>query len=246
MHMRVILPLLGSKMEFTFGIITSGAEDDSINQIIDSIEKQNIPTYEIIIVGNSKVSRNKTRIVQFNDEVIPKWITRKKNIITNIAKFENIVYLHDYVIFTDDWYKGFLEFGNDFDLCMTKITNHDETRYRDWCICMWDNPTIMEIAGPNRKCILPYDDNRFKKHMYFSGTYWVSKKKIMREFPLNEQLVWGQGEDVLWSRQVRERYEFCMNKYSEVKLLKQKEVSYEIADQNTLEEFDRALNNFKN
>ena len=65
-------------MEFTFGIITSGAEDDSINQIIDSIEKQNIPTYEIIIVGNSKVSRNKTRIVQFNDEVIPKWITRKK------------------------------------------------------------------------------------------------------------------------------------------------------------------------
>ena len=39
-------------MEFTFGIITSGAEDDSINQIIDSIEKQNIPTYEIIIVGN--------------------------------------------------------------------------------------------------------------------------------------------------------------------------------------------------
>ena len=72
MHMRVILPLLGSKMEFTFGIITSGAEDDSINQIIDSIEKQNIPTYEIIIVGNSKVSRNKTRIVQFNDEVIHK------------------------------------------------------------------------------------------------------------------------------------------------------------------------------
>ena len=37
-----------------------------------------------------------------------------------------------------------------------------------------------------------------------------------------------------------------MNKYSEVKLLKQKEVSYEIADQNTVEEFDRALNNFKN
>ena len=26
-----------------------------------------------------------------------------------IAKFENIVYLHDYVIFTDDWYKGFFK-----------------------------------------------------------------------------------------------------------------------------------------
>ena len=228
-------------MEFTFGIITSGTEDDSINKIIDSIEKQNISTYEIIIVGNSKVSRNKTRVVQFNDEVVREWITRKKNIITNLAKLENVVYLHDYVILTDNWYKGFLEFGNDFDLCMTKITNHDETRYRDWCICMWDNPTIMEIAGPDKKCILPYGENRFKKHMYFSGAYWVSKRKVMLEYPLNEQLVWGQGEDVLWSRQVREKYEFFMNANSEVKLLKQKEVAYEIADQETIKQLTDAL-----
>jgi len=228
-------------MEFTFGIITSGTEDENINIIVDSIEKQNIPTYEIIIVGNSKVSRKNTRVVQFNDEVVPKWITRKKNIVTNLAKLENIVYLHDYVILTDNWYKGFLEFGNDFDLCMTKITNHDSTRYRDWCICMWDNPTIMQIAGPDKKCILPYDENRFKKYMYFSGAYWISKRKVMLEFPLNEQLVWGQGEDVLWSRQVREKYEFFMNTNSEVELLKQKEVAYEIADQETIEQLTVAL-----
>ncbi len=230
-----------NNMEFTFGIITSGTEDDNINKIIDSIENQNIPTYEIIIVGNSKVSRNKTRVVQFNDEVIPKWITRKKNIITNLAKLENIVYLHDYVILTDNWYNGFLEFGNEFDLCMTKITNHDKTRYRDWCICMWDNPTIMQIAGPDKKCILPYDENRFKKYMYFSGTYWVAKRKVMMQYPLNEQLVWGQGEDVLWSSQVRDKYEFFMNANSEVKLLKQKEVAYGIADQETIQKLSMVL-----
>ena len=161
-------------MEFTFGIITSGTEDENINIIIDGIEKQNIPTYEIIIVGNSKVSRKNTRVVQFNDEHIPKWITRKKNIITNIAKLENIVYLHDYVVIADDWYKSFLKFGNNFDLCMSRITNYDGTRYRDWCICMWDNPTIMQIVGPDKKCILPYDEERFKRHMYFSGAYWIA------------------------------------------------------------------------
>jgi hypothetical protein len=230
-----------NNIEFTFGIITSGTEDDNINKIIDSIEKQNIPTYEIIIVGNSKVSRKKTRVIQFNDKHIPKWITRKKNIITNVAKFENIVYLHDYVILTDDWYKSFLEFGNDFDLCMSRITNHDGTRYRDWCICMWDNPTIMQIAGPDKKCILPYDENRFKKHMYFSGAYWVAKKQVMLKYPLNEQLIWGQGEDVLWSRQVREKYEFFMNANSEVKLLKQKEVAYGIADQETIQKLSIVL-----
>lgn len=223
-------------MEFTFGIITSGSEDENINIIIDSIEKQQILNYEIIIVGNSKVSRNKTRIVLFNEEVIPKWITRKKNIITNLSKYENIVYLHDYVSLSDNWYEGFLKFGNDFELCMTKITNYDGKRYRDWCLCIWDNPILMNNLGvKDPKCILPYDENRFKKHMYFSGTYWVAKRKVMIEFPLNEQLVWGQGEDVLWSSQVRKKYEFLMNTNSEVKLLKQKEVAYEIADEETIE-----------
>lgn len=222
-------------MEFTFGIITSGTEDENINIIIDSIEKQNIPVYEILIVGNSKISRKNTRIIQFNDDIVPKWITRKKNIITNISKLENIVYLHDYVALSDNWYKGFLEFGNDFDLCMTKITNFDGTRYRDWCLCIWDNPTLMGNLGvKDPKCILPYDENRFKKHMYFSGAYWAAKRKVMIEFPLNEQLIWGQGEDVLWSSQVREKYEFLMNTNSEVKLLKQKEVAYEIADEETI------------
>jgi hypothetical protein len=228
-------------MEFTFGIITSGTEDENINIIIDSIEKQNIPTYEIVIVGNSKVSIKNTRVIQFNDEVVPKWITRKKNIITNVAKFENVVYLHDYVVLTDDWYKSFLEFGNDFDLCMSKITNHDGTRYRDWCICMWDNDVIKDIVGSDRKCILPYDEERFKKHMYFSGAYWVAKRKVMMQYPLNEQLVWGQGEDVLWSGQVRTQYEFKMNKDSEVKLLRQKEVAYEIADEETVQKLSAAL-----
>lgn len=43
----------------------------------------------------------------------------------------------------------------------------------------------------------------------------------MEEFPLNEELYWGDGEDVEWSLRVREKYDFTMNVFSEVKLLKQ-------------------------
>lgn len=243
MCMKEILHLLENKnMEFTFGIITSGTEDDKINKIIDSIENQNIPTYEVVIVGNSKVSRSKTRVVQFNDNIVPKWVTRKKNIITNLAKYENVVYLHDYIYFSDGWYQAFLKFGNDFDMCMSRITNFDGSRFRDWCICPWDNPQIMDAVGPDKKCILPYDEERFKKHMYFSGAYWVAKKKLMQQFPLNEQLVWGQGEDVFWSCQVRQNYEFSMNVESEVKLLKQQDVSYGIADEEIIQKLDSLLN----
>jgi len=238
-------------MEFTFGIVTSGIEDDNINKIIDSIEKQNMPNYEIIIVGNSKILRNNTKVIEFDDDKFSKLITRKKNIITNLAKFENVVYMHDYIILSDDWYAGYLKFGNDFDLCMNKIINPDGTRYRDWCICMWNDPTISHIigqtnsianlVGSDMKCLLPYDENRFIKYMYFSGAYWVSKRKIMEEFPLNDKLHWGEGEDVEWSMKVRERYNFSMNKYSEVELLKYKSPIFNCADDETIKKLEKEL-----
>jgi hypothetical protein len=234
-------------MEFTFGIVTSGTEDNNLNKIVDSIEKQNIPNYEILIIGNSKIVRDNTKIINFDDDKHSKiLISRKKNIITNLAKLENIVYMHDYIILSDDWYTGYLKFGNDFDLCMNKIINYDATRYRDWCICMWNDPTISNIIGQNNptisnivgsdmKCLLPYDENRFIKHMYFSGAYWVSKRKVMMEFPLNDELDWGEGEDVEWSIRVRNAYNFCMNKYSSVELLKYKDAILNSADDETIQ-----------
>jgi hypothetical protein len=58
--------------------------------------------------------------------------------------------------------------------------------------------------------------------MYFSGSYWVAKKEVMEEFPLNEDLLWGQSEDVEWSKRIREKYNFSINENSKVKLLKYK------------------------
>lgn len=238
-------------IDFTFGIVTNGEVDDRIEKIIDSIESQNIPNYEIIIVGNSNISRDKTRVVKFDENIMPLWITRKKNIITDLAQFENIVYLHDYIELSDTWYSGFLEFGNDFDICITKIANYNGTRYRDWCICMWNDPTVAHITGernalisnivePGMKCLLPYNENRLTKHMYLSGAYWISKKKVMLEFPLNENLCWGQGEDVFWSIQVREKYKFSMNQHSEVKMLKQHNCIYTDADEETIQKLIEA------
>ena len=54
-------------MDFTFGIITGGENDKMINEIIDSIENENIPNYEIIIVGNSNLVRKNTKLINFDD-----------------------------------------------------------------------------------------------------------------------------------------------------------------------------------
>ena len=45
-------------MDFTFGIITDGNSDNFIKLIIESIIRNNIPNYEIIIVGNTCIIPN--------------------------------------------------------------------------------------------------------------------------------------------------------------------------------------------
>jgi len=217
-------------MNFTFGIITDGNNDTYLNIIIDSIQFLEIPQYEIIIVGNSNVDRLNTKVIPFDETIKKAWITKKKNLITENAKYENIVYTHDYVIFDFNWYNEFLKFGDNFKVCMNKIENLDGTRFRDWCLCMWHDDTVADIVGPNRKCLLPYDIIDLSKYMYISGTYWVAKKNVMLEFPLDENLVWCESEDVEWSKRVREKYNFSLNQNSIVKFLKQKDKVLSMSD----------------
>ena len=194
-------------MDWTFGIITGGGQESFINTIITSIENQNIEKdkYEILIVGNCNIKRNNTTVISFNESIKPMWVTKKKNIITEKSKFENTVYLHDYVSFEPNWYSNFVNFGEDWDVCMNRINNIDNTRYRDWILWL---PKLF-----------PYHDHSKIKEMYISGAYFCAKKQFMLKYPLDETLIWGQGEDVEWSLRSREIWNYKCNPNSIVKLL---------------------------
>jgi hypothetical protein len=204
-------------MNFTFGIVTSGSEDNRVNLIIDSIERQNIKNYEVIVVGPNTYDRNNTTSLIVEDD--PRGhITYKKNLITLFAKYDNIVFMHDYYMLSDGWYLGQIAKGEDFKVRMDKIINLDGTRFRDWCI--WpDNGNWMDSVV-KRECMIPYNVSHLSKFMYISGGYWIAKKDVMLEFPLDNSLYWGQGEDVIWSKQVREKYPFQMNQHSIVQIIK--------------------------
>lgn len=209
-------------MNFTFGIVTDGNSKDRIDRIIDSIELTMCDDYEVIIVGgkNEDINgRKNIRLIEFTDLQFPFKISEKKNIITREAKYENIVYLHDYIEFTKDWHTEFKKFGNNFDVCMNSILNTDMTRYRDWCLWMDDASEYVQ----NNNYLIPYDLKNLSKMMYISGAYWVAKKKFMMENMLNEKLKWGQSEDVEWSIRVRKITDFIINERSIVKLMKHKD-----------------------
>lgn len=203
-------------ISFTFGIITHCNQETFVNQIVDSIERENIPEYEILIIGSCNIERNNTRVIPFDENLKPMWITRKKNLITQHARHENIVYMHDYIVLEPGWYAGWLQFGNNFHVAMNKINNIDGTRFRDWCLLFDDKiPDLPDVAR-----LLPYHVSHLTKYMYISGAYWVAKKDVMQNFPLDEEIVWGGAEDLDWSMRIRQHFDFSMNANSSVKIIK--------------------------
>lgn len=208
-------------MNFTFGIITGGASNhreslsendisNRIQDIIGSIEFQNIPQYEIIIVGGNNNYRKFKNVnhISFDETQKEKWITRKKNLIVKNAIYDNLVIMHDYLKLEENWYKGFLQFGDDWDVCMNVINNIKGGRWIDWLSNHGKYHTL-----------IPYDTK--DENMYVSGAYWVAKKSFMEQFPLNEDLAWGEGEDIEWSLRWKKEGVYKMNPNSCVRCCKE-------------------------
>jgi hypothetical protein len=215
-------------MDFTFGIITSQKNPlEYLNQTIDSIKKLNIPNYEIIIIGGDQdLCIDNINLYSFKEHPTMGWITKKKNLITQKAIYENIVYMHDYFYFDEKWYENFLLFGNDWKVCTNKLINIDGKRYRDWNLCQ-----VLRTCKGNTRSIspyylLPYDFKHLSKLMYISGGYWIAKKHVMEEFPLDEKLFHCQVEDIEWSWRIIKKYNFSLNEKSIVHLNKFHQVQF--------------------
>jgi hypothetical protein len=222
-------------MEFTFGIVTNSENglNPFIPEIIKSIRDLKIPEYEIILVGTerwlSSMAAQDVRIIDFNERIRSAWITKKKNLITQNARYDNIVYQHDYFAYNPGWYEAWCEFG-DYSVGMNKLINVEKFgRFRDWSI--FPHTGVVDAARAysgfeGHECLIPYEETGFSKIMYISGGWWMAKKHVMTEFPLNESLAWEQGEDVDWSYRVRTKYKFSINPKASVRLLKYKHVCF--------------------
>jgi glycosyltransferase involved in cell wall biosynthesis len=202
-----------SEIPSTFGIITVYEDKARLQEIILSIRNLNIPEYEIIFVGggdSSGIDGEDIRIIDFDENEKPKWITRKKNIIVQNARYDNVVLLHDYHVFDPGWYEAFKTFGIDWDICSCPqylITGSRNPM--DWSL--WDKP------GHGRAWSLNYNDWSQTQYMYISGGFFMVKRHVMIEEPLDESRGWNEEEDVEWSMRVRNKYVMKCNENSIVR-----------------------------
>lgn len=183
-------------MKFTFGIITGGGQEEFINKIIDSIEAEQIPEYEIVIVGSFLSARERTMIYLFPENIRPMWITKKKNLIAEVARYEILVLLHDYISLEKGWYEGFLKFQEEhpvWDVAMCKVKDITGQRHVDW-LGLPSDPVYGYVN-------LPYDYHN-PKGMYVPGFFFVVKRDFLRANPLDEKRLWGEAEDIEWSKRI--------------------------------------------
>lgn len=200
-------------------VITNGANNESLLALIESVKTELSGTpYEIIIVGplflSSGRERGIIRHIPYRELKLPfvsGWITLKKNIGVRASRYDKIVVCHDYIILKKGWKNGFDSFGS-FDVASNIFLNKDGSRHKDWI--------TLDYPGIGRG-LLPYHAE-CTKYQYLNGAYFVVRRDFFLENPLNEQLRWGESEDIEWSRRIREKTIFRFNPESAITYSKQK------------------------
>lgn len=234
------------KKGWSFCLVASPGKNIYLEKVVDSIFKnfQKDNNFEIIIVGN-EVSINSQKIISvyLEKEIyfspgISKYrilnayikkslspfffktgaISKKKNLAAHTAKYNKLCFLHDYIVLQNNWLDGFNKFQIDWKICVNQVLDFEGIREKDWIL--YDHPELKSKNSELTQCLLPYD--LYSKYMYISGAYFCVKKDFFMENQLDENLFWGEGEDVEWSLRVRSKTKFKFNPFSSVKFIKQK------------------------
>jgi hypothetical protein len=218
----------------TFGICVAD-QSQAIGAINSIVGMRDMPVeYEIIVIGDKNVlpKLDYVRQIEFDETIKKGWITRKKNIIVQNARYDFVCLIHDYYRFDINWFRELVAFTRlvpDFNIIQPQIITKEGSRHSDWLV----NPKrmdeylqhyphhaslLMSVAphenGPRWVCGLPYDTVGLEHIQYISGGYIFARKKVLQNVPLNEDLVWGDAEDLEWSERVigaGYKFKMCQN-----------------------------------
>lgn len=187
--------------KWSFGIVSNGEKNKWVLELIKSIEKQNIPDYEILICGpspyNNKIPHHNNFVHILEDvitEDIRAPICHKKNAIIKAARYNNLCIMHDRYLLPTNWFENFKKYGNYFDvLCLKNLTDKGERFGVDWMKFYYPLTDRFKI---NRT--LAY--NEWHEEAIIPGGIILIKKNLIESFMLDERLHWDELEDMQLSK----------------------------------------------
>lgn len=207
----------------SFAIVTDGKNDHHLQNTVNSILDLDLDSFEIIIVGQSEFPNPSVKCVAFDESVRDGWITKKKNLAVSHSQGDIVVILHDYMKLNKDWTRSNVEAlsNSNWDVAMCRITNLDGTRFRDWTLWAANSVGISRWFIRTSQNLVPYTNKKLTRFMYVSGSAMIVRRKFMLNNPLEENLTWGQMEDVEWSLRVRKFWNYKM--FPEMSISSQKQ-----------------------
>lgn len=191
--------------QWTFGIVTNGKRKDFIERAINSIRELGIPHYQIILCGtyNGEIAED-MEYIYFTEHDDKGWITRKKNLICQNAKYENIVVIHDRISFDSSWFDGMKKWGPYFDVlsCPIYYPNEKILRYNWDTMGFYGSKDRLNRLRSTSGSLDPTDWDRY---VFIGGPIIILKKHIWELQKWNEDLFWGDSEDVELSHKQHEK-----------------------------------------
>jgi len=184
---------------WSFGIITNGQNNASVKSLVKSIIDQKIPKFEVNISGpnpyNNALPNNVNIVKDVNILPDPRGpISKKKNILINASKFENLCLLHDRYLLPKNWYLNMKKYGNYFDFL--EIPNINVSQSRAPYHQVYNN-NISDIFIRHNPFL---SHKKSSPNQFLQGGSITGKKSIMIRNLFLDHLHWGEFEDVHFSK----------------------------------------------
>jgi glycosyltransferase involved in cell wall biosynthesis len=160
---------------YSFVIITDGREPEKLERLLQSIEKQNFPEVEVVIV---------------RDENHEGRLGALRNAGCKKAQYYTLIVMDDDMILHNDFYPGLLKYGHTDAALSCRIVNPDNTRYWDW-----------KAHKDGKNWLLDYGETH--PLVSLTGGFCVITQGIFSRVQWDEHRGFNQEEDVDFSNRLK-------------------------------------------
>lgn len=164
--------------EYSIVIITDSQEPAKTNRLLQSIEAQNFPAVEVIIVKDEKREGH---------------LGALRNAGCRKAQYYQLIVLDDDMLLHKDFYPGLLKYRQAFgygQVLSCRIVNPDNTRYWDW-----------KAYENGKNWLLDYGDT--DQRVSITGGLCIFNKGIFTDVQWDETRGFNQEEDVDFTNRLK-------------------------------------------
>jgi GT2 family glycosyltransferase len=177
---------------WTFGLLTLGDKPERALAYLASIKRACRGPHEIVVVCPRRLPflarESRVRQIVFSDRDDVGWITKKKNLICDAAKYSDILVCHDRFALTPTFCSDFDSWGYAYGIAAPRLRLPNGRRAVDWAVVSSQNH-VWSSGG-----LLDY--RSYSPYVYVPGGATIVRKEFWRRFPWDENFYWNEHEDV--------------------------------------------------